>query len=229
MSKPPLDVRKFDILYSPQGLVKGEPLALEPDGFLPMQPYRTAGNSNEYKAVWNYLKRRTGDIYLMEKYFGYVPGTHRAWILIDENWWQGRLLVPGEPKYINPPWPKGDSLWNAEALKCNHVVICEGVFSAIAVGDNAIALCGKAANDNQLERIVNARPEYIMIMLDADALDYSYEMGNQLKYLGYEGTIQVQEMMRGDPADGIFGKLVPWTWDKVVSNKLSLNIVGKYN
>jgi len=217
MEHVPSDICRFEQLHSPSGLVQGQTLAVEPDGFLAfdgVSPHR------EGRAVRRYLLKRNVSDRLIHSAFGWVPGTHRAWMLVDANWWQGRLIIRGEPKYISPPWPRGDSLWNAAALSkvtTRPLVICEGVFSAIAVGPRAIALCGKGCTDLQAERIVSStRSGSIMVMLDADATSNAHAIADKLVEFGYTGSIRVQYMLSGDPAEGQVGKQIPWTWESKV-------------
>lgn len=47
-----------------------------------------------------------------------------------------------------------------------HVVICEGPFDAIKVGDHAIALLGKVAQQDKIERILRMRAQRYTIYLD---------------------------------------------------------------
>jgi len=225
--EPTKDIRKFNDVYSDRGLVQTEDLIKVPEGYRPLT-FKHNTCSPEYvyeeQAVWRYLEcKRDVPRYLMTKYFGWVPGTQRAWCLIDDGWWQGRLIVPGEPKYISPPWPKGDSLWNAHALKrYKEVVICEGVFSAIAVGDNAIALCGKTINEEQAKRVARNSPDIVTVLLDADATEFIGDIIENLMLAGYDGDIQVQYMRGGDPADGEYGEKIHWCFEAEVKDALGI-------
>lgn len=217
IDNPPVDVGGFAALYSPRGLVQGQTHAAQPSGFLPIYNKLAWDDREEQKAVLMYLRRRKVPHNLINTKFGWVPGTHRVWILIDKNWWQGRLIIPGKPKYISPPWPISDSLWNVEALRLhNKVVVCEGVFSAIAVGENAIALCSKHATNLQVQRIAYTRAKEVVLMLDADAHSDASELADRLVYIGYKGAIRIQYMEQGDPADGEYGDEVTWVWDEKV-------------
>lgn len=221
LEHPTPNVSLFGIIASPKGLVQGQETASMPEGFLPLMGV-DGSSLLEERAAWNYLlKRRSIPVDLIRKHFGWAPGTHRVWILIDKNWWQGRSIIDAEPKYISPPWPKGDSLWNAVAMQqYGEVVICEGVFSAIAVGDYAIALCGKTMNKLQAQRIVNANPATLELMLDADAIQSMYDMANQLVRAGYRGKLKIRYMESGDPADGIVGKVMDWDWGVEIQHSL---------
>jgi hypothetical protein len=92
------------------------------------------------------------------------------------------------PKYFTMPGlDKGKILWNYDwARQSNIVVVCEGVFDAVAVGRCAVACFGKGLTDNQ----VNMLKEYwdlVVLLLDpGDAdkqmalLDQSSLMNNAL-------------------------------------------------
>lgn len=222
MEKPLISVKGFDKLYSPRGLVQGQVMASQPDGFIGMvDATNSADVSLEQQAIYRYVKKRKVPGYLMEK-FGYVLGTHRVWILIDANWWQGRLIIPGEPKYISPPWPIGDSLWNAKALReYKEVTICEGVFSAAAVGPFAAGLCAKTMTNLQAERLAGARRvDTYNILLDAGAEENAHVAADKLRYFGFNGNINIHYMKTGDPAGGIRGGSASWGWETAVRASL---------
>lgn len=213
LDSPMPSVERFSRLMSPTGLLGSIPEAVisKPNKFKTFDI--NENSAKEELAVWNYLvNRRKIPQALIRKYMGWAPGTHRAWILVDCNFWQGRLIIPGEPKYLSSPWPKGDALWNANALNDNHVIICEGVFSAIAVGSHAIALCGKTITPMQAERIVRSHVRAVTIMLDADAIQQAYGIAKTLEEVGYVGIMKIHELVAGDPTDGLEGKLVTYDW-----------------
>ena len=210
-------VRDFDSIYSPRGLVNARQYIKYPVGFLPLggDPY-----SLESAAVYAYLRMRLRHIRVRLEdiprwRFGYVPGTNRLWILVDEDYWQGRAIVNGEPKYLNPPWPIGQSLWNGSALSSStirNIVICEGVFSAMAVGSHAVAVLGKRITDSQARRIVAARKFSITVMLDADAGEEAVEVCKRLTFCGFEGRLKIHSLKRGDPCDGLKGITENYDW-----------------
>ncbi len=225
IGNPLPDIGRFDKLKSPLGLVQA-PQTCMPPGFIPFTGHRNG--SMEGDAALVYVKKRLGirssyASILMER-FGYVPGTNRVWMLIDEWFWQGRSLTNGSNlKYVSPPWPKNDSLWNAEALDSyEDVTVCEGVFSAYRAGpDNAMALCGKKATNAQVERIVAKKPQSITIMLDAGAYLESLHLAGALMLAGYNGNVILHSLRDGDPADGLAGKTEAYDWSKHVVAELS--------
>jgi len=231
--QPRLDVNDYDDIekelrpHSPRGLVQANDIISAPEGYSPLT-YKHNENSPEYRveeqAVWRYLEcKRNVPRELIMSVFGWIPGTQRAWCLVDDGWWQGRLIVPGEPKYLSPPWPKGDSLWNAQALdRYDHVIVCEGIFSAIAMGKTAVALCGKTINDEQAARIANAAPSQLTVLLDADATSDIGAVVGKLLYVGYSGELYAQYMQEGDPADGVLGKRVEWSFEAEVATLMGM-------
>jgi len=55
-------------------------------------------------------------------------------------------------KYLNPTANKqGDFLFNYDYIFGDHVVVAEGVFDAIAIGDSAVASFGKSLSQRQLD------------------------------------------------------------------------------
>lgn len=194
-------------LVSPGGLKK-VPQASMPDGFINLsQP--CGGMPNEANLVYNYARNRFAKVGLnvkdYEDILGWVPGTFRLWILVDEHFWQGRAILDDEYKYISPPWPKGDTIYNIEALdKFNEVYIVEGFFSAVAVGNNAMAILGKSLTGLQAERVVRRgkKCKRINLMFDANvSLNSSNNAADLLKSMGYNGEIVVSVLSKGDPFD----------------------------
>jgi len=215
------NAQRLDALLNPKTSMTQDSYS-EPNGFRLLTGLE---HHPEKSASWRYLRQRDVPIGLIRSCFGYVPGSMRVWMLIDDNWWQGRSLTKMEPKYISPPWPKGDSLWNGRALETHdNIVLCEGVFSAIAVGNGAIALCGKTMNEQQAARISRSTSDdtEITIMLDADAIDNAYDMANALRLSGFNGDINIQYMDSGDPADGVIGNIVRWDWSAEIKHALAL-------
>jgi DNA primase len=93
-----------------------------------------------------------------------------------------------KPKYVNAPWPKGDTLFftNPSQTISNINVIVEGILDALAiarVGYNGIALLGKTATSQQLSRLSNVYGQCI-IYLDNDALSHAVQLKLQLDTLG---------------------------------------------
>lgn len=75
------------------------------------------------------------------------------------------------PKYLNPPGAdKNKIVFNLHRIdKGTPIIICEGVFSAISAGRNAVAIYGKTISQTQLSLILSNEPSRIYVCLDPDA------------------------------------------------------------
>ena len=101
-----------------------------------------------------------------------------------------RRYTDRQPKYINAPWPKEDTLFIAvdeshriNNIKPSTVVIVEGVFDALAVARaqyTGVAILGKKATTLQIQRLVDNYSQFI-ICLDRDAFSYSVDLMLQLR------------------------------------------------
>jgi DNA primase len=102
-----------------------------------------------------------------------------------------RKYDKSEPKYVNAPWAKDDTLFVTKGPAKSIGVIVEGIFDAIAIariGYVGIALLGKKATSQQLGRLSHMYQRYI-IYLDDDALSHAIQLKLQLNTLGNEATI----------------------------------------
>lgn len=145
----------------------------------------------------------------------------RIIIPIEFNYWQGRRLYDFmEPKYINPPDPAKKAIFNSMALTTyKEVVICEGAFSAMAIGENAIALIGKECPEEKLARLLDADVHKYIVALDSDAKEYALKLCDMLQTGGKE--VELWDFHYGDPAenDGIITKR-PFTFKTKVEEGL---------
>lgn len=87
------------------------------------------------------------------------------------------------PKYLNPPSDialSSEDVWNLDTAKrvSNTVVICEGVFTAISAGYNAVATYGKSLAErsnsgmsvmSQADKLIDAGFDKYIVAYDADA------------------------------------------------------------
>lgn len=137
---------------------------------------------------------------------------------VENGWWQYRHILKYHtgPKYVSCEKPKGDILYNSSALDVhNSVYIAEGIISSWHLGRNAVALCGKKATPEQLERLVKAPSveEYI-VCLDHDALSEAIELADAL----YKGGKQVviRRYSQGDPAEDTVWEDIPYDFAALV-------------
>ena len=125
----------------------------------------------------------------------------RVVIPIERGYWQARRIFKNvEPKYLNPDEPARDILFNSQALsKFDEVVICEGAFSAMAVGENAVALIGKEPTDEKLARLIGSPAKTFIVALEPGAYPTMKKLLHSLHINGK--TVLLWRYLQGDPAD----------------------------
>ena len=159
-----------------------------PDSFRPLSM-----NSNDTlckKAIF-YLKtvRRLDISKLQRKLWGYgTSGKYLGYIIIPfyyKNklvYFHARRYMLDGPRYNNPNTDEvnmGKSfIWyNHDALTLYRTIyICEGVFNAETIGDQAIASGGKHISKFQINEIIKSQVEKVVICLDSDAKDKAIEL-----------------------------------------------------
>jgi DNA primase len=114
-----------------------------------------------------------------------------------------RLQVAKYPdrKVLNPPVSKKNVLFNYDTAKLSdEVVVCEGVFDALAVenvGQSAVALLGKEITDEQAMLLTALNCEKITVCLDADAYENALLVAEKLDRFG--NRVFVARLKEGDP------------------------------
>lgn len=139
-------------------------------------------------AAWSYLFSR-GVSYEMAHTWSLGIGV-RGWlnryvvfpVFMDDGlvYWQGRACFdppPGQPrgrfkKTLNPK-SEGDNATASEVLlnfdrvrTAEHVVVVEGPFDAIKVGEHAVAMLGKVVTEAKVARLLRLRAQRFTIYLD---------------------------------------------------------------
>ena len=206
-----------------------------PDGYISL----STGDLSEIAArhAMAYLKKRNISKYDIIKYnIGYCKsGKYKNMIILptyDEdgnlNYFTGRSFEP-EPfiKYRNPEASRNiipnEHLINWEI----PIVLCEGMFDAIAIKRNAIPLLGKNIQTNLMKRIVTSVVEKIYIALDKDAMKQALRFCENLMAEGKE--VYLVDLQDKDPSEmGFvnFTKLIqntfPLTYSGLLERKLAL-------
>lgn len=110
--------------------------------------------------------------------------------------------------------------------KC-PVILCEGIFDAIAIKRNAIPLFGKTISTALMLKLVESDVKTVYIALDNDALKEALKHAHQLMNLGKE--VYLVELDGKDPSDIGFEKMtqllheaVPLTTSKLLIKKMEL-------
>ena len=111
---------------------------------------------------------------------------------------QARAIVrTHKPKYDSPSAPKTGVIWSFDqALGYTQVVVCEGIFSAYAVGPHAVGILGKNALKSMIYRLLSMRPDEFVICLDSDAMVEAYQLARNLSDVA---DVRVCKLPKGDP------------------------------
>ena len=184
-----------------------------------------------------YLKKRHISKYDIIKYnIGYCKnGLYANMIIIPTYDKDGRLnyftarSFEKEPyiKYRNPSVSR-DIIPNEHLINWNiPIVICEGLFDAIAIKRNAIPLLGKNIQSSLMKKIVTSLVDKIYIALDRDAIKQALRFCEMLLAEGKE--VYLVDLQDKDPSEmGFknFTKLiqntVPLTYYDLMERKLAL-------
>lgn len=105
------------------------------------------------------------------------------------------------PKYVNAPWPKEDTLFIAcpdtTGVFTSYVtVIVEGIFDAISIakcGYRSIALLGKIPTPQQLHRLSSSSYNKFLIYLDHDAFDHAIDLKLKLSALNKKAELIIEK------------------------------------
>jgi len=120
-------------------------------------------------------------------------------------YFMARLFMGAGKRYMNPA---GDEVvenssrllfnWD-QAKMAKTLKITEGVFDAIALGDEATSLFGKQVHDAQHRLLETGKFEAIEVWLDPDAIDDAQEIAHDLR--DYQVPITICRLSHGDPGD----------------------------
>ena len=184
-----------------------------------------------------YLKNRHVGKYDIIKYnIGYCKeGLYKNMIIIPTYDADGRLnyftarSFEKEPyvKYRNPSASR-DVIPNEHLINWNvPVILCEGLFDAIAIKRNAIPLLGKNIQSSLMKKIVTSVVDKIYIALDRDAIKQALKFCEQLMAEGKE--VYLVDLQDKDPSEmgfenftKLIQKTVPLTYYNLMEHKLSI-------
>ena len=182
---------------------------------------------NEFKPLWKdgnsiirkhaivYLKNRGITLVDIIRYgMGYCEeGLYANRIIVPSyssdgelNYFVGRDIYEGGMKYKNPPVSK-DVIGLDLFINWNEpIVLCEGVFDAIAIRRNAIPLFGKTIPKSLMKKIYEKQVKQIYILLDSDAIMDSIKMTDSLMKNGID--VYYVNLSEEDPSDMGFKKVI---------------------
>ena len=182
---------------------------------------------NEFKPLWKdgnsiirkhaivYLKNRGITLVDIIRYgMGYCEeGLYANRIIVPSyssdgelNYFVGRDIYEGGMKYKNPPVSK-DVIGLDLFINWNEpIILCEGVFDAIAIRRNAIPLFGKTIPKSLMKKIYEKQVKQIYILLDSDAIMDSIKMTDSLMKNGI--NVYYVNLSEEDPSDMGFKKVI---------------------
>ena len=169
-----------------------------------------------YKQALAYLKKRNIGSYDIERYdIGYCANGDYA----------GRIIVPSYDadnklnyflardftgnaylKYKNPPVSKDVVVFENQIDFSEPLVFCEGVFDAMAIRRNAIALLGKNIPSKLKMRLIEHGVTEVSIVLDNDAYKNALAMSESL--MNDNIRVKLIKMGNEDAADIGFNKII---------------------
>ena len=79
------------------------------------------------------------------------------------------------------------------------IVLCEGVFDAIAIKRNAIPLLGKVPSKKLIMKIMESKVQYIYIALDKDAKEDSLKLAEFM--INYGKYVYMLDLDKKDPSE----------------------------
>ena len=206
-----------------------------PDEYISLSNVRSSDIAPRHAMA--YLKRRNISKYDILKYnIGYCKSGRYANMVIlptynadgSLNYFTGRSFEK-EPyvKYRNPEASR-DIVPNEHLINWNiPIILCEGMFDAIAIKRNAIPLLGKNIQSSLMKKIVTSVVDKIYIALDKDAIKQALRFCEMLMAEGKE--VYLVDLQDKDPSEmGFvnFTKLIqttfPLTYSGLMERKLFL-------
>jgi len=182
---------------------------------------------NEFKPLWldgNSIIRKHAIVYLKNRGITLVDVIRYGMGYCEEGLYANRIIVPsyssdgelnyfvgrdiyeGGMKYKNPPVSK-DVIGLDLFINWNEpIILCEGVFDAIAIRRNAIPLFGKTIPKSLMKKIYEKQVKQIYILLDSDAIMDSIKMTDSLMKNGID--VYYVNLSEEDPSDMGFRKVI---------------------
>ena len=162
-----------------------------------------------YKNALSYLRSRgIGPREILRYSIGYCDGgDYRNRIIVPSydfegklNYFMARDMFPHSKfKYKNPPMSKDTVGFELFINWKEPIVLCEGVFDAIAIRHNVIPLFGKFPSKTLVMRLVEKKVKKIYIALDDDARKDAIKLTQFLMDSGIETYLL--ELREKDPSE----------------------------
>lgn len=122
---------------------------------------------------------------------------------ICKNWIARDYTGESNIRYKNAPMecstsPLGELLYGIDKFKGKQVIICEGVFDKIRLGDSALALFGVKFSTSQIRALVGLNLDQAIVLFDQNAEKTSVSLSNTLQPFIKTTSFTLK---KGDPAD----------------------------
>ena len=181
-------------------------------------------------------KRNIKELDIIKYNIGYCStGKYRNRVIIPTynqdgslNYFTARSFEPDSTyKYMNPESSR-DVVANEHLINWNiPIILCEGLFDAMAIKRNAIPLLGKNIQSSLMKKIVTSVVDKIYIALDRDAIKQALKFCERLMAEGKEVyLVNIQDKDPSDLGFERFTKLIqsttPLTYSGLLEKKLSL-------
>jgi len=193
----------------------------------------------KYDLAMAYLRERgiTDDI-IKEFEIGYTfKGKHFNRIIIPSYDSEGKLNYFIARSFEKEPYQKYDapSVNKTEIIGLEYhinwtvpVILCEGVFDAIAIKRNVVPLFGKSITKALMLKLVESQVKTVYLALDKDALKEALTYSEQLINLGKE--VYLIELDGKDPSDlgftsmtELLQKAKPLTFGELMLRRMKMN------
>ena len=207
--KTPREQAQDILKYVPRGsTIEYRPLSIIelPKEYQPL--YSASTTSVIANLVRNYLyERGLTDNDFIKYGIGYcTSGDYGGRVIIPSyttsgalNFYVARTFDGNYYKYKNPEASK-DIIFFENLINWNApIILCEGVFDAIAIRRNAIPILGKSVSKELYKKIITSDVKDIYIALDTDARDRAIEIAE--KFLNQGKRVFLIDLPDKDPSE----------------------------
>jgi DNA primase len=206
-----------------------------PEEFIPFS--KLENKTIEARHALSYLKKRGLSKEDIIKFnIGYCEqGKYQNMIIIPSydkngilNYFTARnFSSSSSKKYSNPPFSRDIIALESTINFDLPIILCEGMFDAIAIKRNVIPLLGKNIQSNLMKKLVESRVEKIYLALDQDAINATLSHCEMLLNEGKK--VYIIDMDGKDPSEMGFEHFTkiaqhakPVTFSNLFERKLNL-------
>ena len=135
------------------------------------------------------------------------------------NYFISRKIINSNRKYNSPSCDKNALIGLESNINWKTpIILCEGIFDAIAIKRNAIPLFGKTISKALMVKLVESEVKTVYLALDQDAIKDSLD--HAMTLLNYGKSVYLVEMEGKDPSELGFEKFT-----KLLHNAHELTLV----